>query len=94
MKVKTNTNLIDQLGAIDVQIKALKESADRLKKQLISNGVGVYQGESFVVEVQQFTQSTISPSKVRELADKDFVALVTDVKEIDRVIIKPTKQLA
>jgi len=86
--VTTTLNIIDSLGVIDKQIKELEESARRLKKELIAKGVGKYEGDSFVAEVQHYTKSIISPKLVRELADEDFVNLVTQVQEVDAVVVR------
>jgi hypothetical protein len=81
-------NLVDELGAIDQQIKALESTARRMKADLIARGVGKYQGTKFVAEVQHYDRAQISPKLVREMVDPDIVSAVTEIKQIDAVVVK------
>ena len=80
---------IDTLGMIDKQIKDLEATARKLKDELIARGVGKYDGNLFQVNVQQFDRASISPTLVRELADEEFVASVTEIKTVNAVVVKP-----
>lgn len=85
----TNTNAtVDQLGAIDRQIKDLESVARKLKAELIARGVGKYEGAQYYAEVQHYDRATINPVLVREFADEEFVRNVTQVKAIDAVVVK------
>lgn len=81
-------NMIDDLGIIDAQIKELEAKARKIKQVLIAQGVGKYTGMDFFAEVQHYDRATINPVLVRELADEDFVARVTQVKPVDAVVVK------
>lgn len=82
-------NIIDQYGAVDAQIKELELIKNKLKAELLARGVGEYQGESFFAEVQEYDRENISAPLVRKLADKDFVASVTQIQHIKAVVVKP-----
>ena len=79
---------IDQLGIINQQIAELESTARKLKQALIARGVGKYAGADFVAEVQHYDRATINPILVKEFADEDFVARVTQVKPVDAVVVK------
>lgn len=79
---------IDQLGTINQQIAELEATARKLKQALIARGVGKYSGSDFVAEVQHYDRATINPILVKEFADEDFVARVTQVKPVDAVVVK------
>jgi hypothetical protein len=81
--------IVDELGIVNTQLKALEETARKLKQELIARGVGVYQGNDYFVEVQHYDKEVISPKLVRELADEDFVRDVTQVQTVDAVVVKP-----
>jgi len=81
-------NIIDQYGALDKQIKELEAIKAKLKTELIARGIGEYQGEQFVAEVQEYDRENISAPLVRKLADADFVAQVTQIQHITAVVVK------
>lgn len=81
-------NLIDNLGTIDAQIKELEATARKLKAELIARGVGKYEGEQYVAEVQHYDRATINPILVREFGTTDFVAQVTQYKPVDAVVVR------
>jgi len=80
---------VEELGTVMQRIKELQEIERKIKNELIAQGIGSYTGLSFEAEVQQYDRATISPTLVRELADKEFVSAVTEVKTINAVVIKP-----
>jgi PHP family Zn ribbon phosphoesterase len=80
---------VEELGVVMQRIKELQEIERKIKNELIARGVGSYAGLSFEAEVQQYDRATISPTLVRELADKEFVSAVTEVKTINAVVLKP-----
>ena len=81
-------NIIDQYGALDKQIKELEAIKAKLKTELIARGIGEYQGEQFVAEVQEYDRENISAPLVRKLADADFVAQVIQIQHITAVVVK------
>jgi hypothetical protein len=82
-------NIIDQYGAVDAQIKELEAIKAKLKAELVARGIGEYQGEQFIAEVQEYARENISAPLVRKFADKDFVAQVTQIQHIKAVVVKP-----
>jgi hypothetical protein len=84
-----NTNIIDQYGVVDAQIKELELIKNKLKAELVARGVGNYQGESFFAEVQEYDRENISGPLVRKFADAQFVAQVTQIQHIKAVVVKP-----
>lgn len=81
-------NIIDQLGTVNQQIKELETFARELKQELIARGVGVFEGEHFVAEVQSYEKEVISPRLVRETFDEDLVKAVTAIQHVDAVVVK------
>lgn len=81
--------IVDELGVVNAQLKALEETARKLKQELIARGIGIYQGKDYFVEVQHYDKEVISPKLVRELADEDFVKDVTQIQSVDAVVVKP-----
>ena len=82
-------NIIDQYGIINQQIAELEAIKGRLKAELISRGVGEYQGEQFFAEVQEYDRENISAPLVRKLSNEDFVKSVTTIQHITAVVVKP-----
>lgn len=81
--------LVDELGIINQRIAELQESASRMKAELIARGIGVYEGDEFVAEVQSYDRENISAPLVRKFADPEFVASVTTIQHINAVVVKP-----
>ena len=82
-------SIIDQLGEVDRIIKENEAIARKLKAELITRGVGKYEGSQYWVEVQHYDRATINPVLVREMCDPDIVSAVTQVKAVDAVVVKP-----
>ncbi len=82
-------NIIDQYGAVSQQIQALEEIKSKLKAELLSRGVGNYQGEEFTAEVQEYDRENISAPLVRKLSNENFVKAVTTIQHIKAVVVKP-----
>jgi tetrahydromethanopterin S-methyltransferase subunit A len=82
------TNIIDQYGLIDAQIKELEAIKATLKAELIARGIGTYEGESFFAEVQEYDRENISAPLVRKLSDEAFVRSVTTIQHIKAVVVK------
>jgi len=83
------TDVIDELGHIDQEIKQLEARARVLKAELIARGAGMYKGMRFTAEVQEYDRNTISAILVKEYGTKDFVAQVTQMQHVKSVTLKP-----
>ena len=88
------TNIIDQYGVVDAQIKELELIKNKLKAELIARGVGEYQGESFFAEVQEYDRENISAPLVRKFSNEEFVKSVTTIQHIKAVVVKPLQENA
>lgn len=82
-------NIIDQYGSVSQQIAELEAIKSKLKAELIARGVGNYQGEQFVAEVQEYDRENISAPLVRKFSNEDFVKSVTTIQHIKAVVVKP-----
>ncbi len=83
------TDVIDELGHIDHEIKQLEARARKLKTALIERGQGKYTGMRFMAEVQEYDRATISATLVKEYGTSDFVQQVTQMQHIKAVVVKP-----
>jgi len=83
------TDIIDELGHIDQEIKQLESRARILKAKMIERGAGMYQGIRFIAEVQEYDRNTISAILVKEYGTKEFVQQVTQVQHVKSVTLKP-----
>lgn len=81
-------NTVDQLGQINAEIALLEASARKLKAELIQQGAGVYEGNSYFADVQYFDSQEIKPDLVRKLVDPELVNQVTVTRENKRVVVK------
>lgn len=82
-------NIIDQYGALDAQIKQLEEAKAKLKSELIARGIGVYEGDEYFVDIQEYDREQISAPLVRKLSNEEFVKQVTTIQHVKAVIVKP-----
>lgn len=82
-------NLIDTYGSVSQQIAELEAIKSKLKAELIARGVGNYQGEQFIAEVQEYDRENISAPLVRKLSNDEFVKAVTTIQHIKAVVVKP-----
>jgi hypothetical protein len=80
---------IDELGAVDRQIKDLEAIRAKLKARVLSRGIGLHNGSQFVAEVQEYDRATISAVLVKEFGTTDFVQQVTQMQHVKAVIVKP-----
>ena len=81
-------NTIDKLGAVNQAIAELEATARKLKAELISKGVGVYNGELFTAEVQHYDRATINPRLVREVIDPELISSITEIKAVNAVVVR------
>jgi FtsZ-binding cell division protein ZapB len=56
--------IVDQIGAIQAQIDALKEQQDVLKAEIAENGTGNYRGTNFTLVFSQCERKSTSWAKV------------------------------
>lgn len=82
------SDAVDSLGVINQRIAELEASARKIKAELIARGVGKYEGESFIAEVQHYDRAQINPKLVREMVDPEIVSAVTEIKQVDAVVVK------
>ena len=82
-------NLIDEYGIINQRIAELEEIKHKLKAEILSRGVGVYEGLSWFAEVQEYDRENISAPLVRKLSNEEFVKQVTTIQHIKAVVVKP-----
>ena len=83
-----NLDIIDSLGAINEQIQELEAQARKIKRYLIENGVGRYEGFQYYADVQHYTRHSISPILVKEFGTKEFVTQVTLTNPVDAVVVR------
>lgn len=83
------TDVVDELGHIDQEIKELEARARVLKNKLIERGAGFYTGMRFRAEVQEYDRNNISAILVKEFGTKEFVQQVTQVQHVKAVVVKP-----
>ena len=81
-------SIIDQYGEIDRQIKELEAIKSKLKAELIARGVGVYEGEKFFAEVQEYDRENISAPLVRKFIEPEMVSRLTTIQHIQAVVVK------
>ena len=80
---------MDELGAIDQQIKELDAVKAKLKAKLLERGTGFHKGMQYIAEVQEYDRENISAPLVRQLSDEAFIKSVTTVQHIKAVVVKP-----
>ena len=86
---KPATDIVDELGAIDQQIKELDAVKAKLKAKLLERGTGFHKGMQYVAEVLEYDRDQISAPLVRKFSDEDFIKRVTTTQHIKSVIINP-----
>ena len=86
-------SIIDQYGEVDRQIKELEAIKSKLKAELITRGVGVYDGEKFYAEVQEYDRENISAPLVRKILSADLLPQVTTIQHIQAVVVKPIESV-
>lgn len=63
----TNAAVVEQLAIVNAQIKLLQERADDLKAQLIAQGAGTYESDTYKAVVSEVAESTtVNHKKVAE----------------------------
>lgn len=83
------TDVVDELGHLDQEIKQLEARARILKNKLIERGAGMYEGMRYRAEVQEYDRNNISAVLVKEFGTKEFVQQVTQVQHVKAVSVKP-----
>ena len=82
-------SIIDQYGEVDRQIKELEVIKAKFKAELIARGVGIYDGEQFYAEVQEYDRENISAPLVRKVLAAELLPQVTTIQHIQAVVVKP-----
>lgn len=80
--------MIDRLGNLKAKRELIEQEERMLKAGLIANGIGSYEGEKYIAEVQHYERASISPTLVRKYSNEDFIAQVTEHKMVDAVVVK------
>ena len=78
----TSLKIVDELGSIEAQIKALQEQAESLKDQLKLLGAGTYAGDSFVTTIKHTPEKkSVAWSQVAKAlsAPADLISKYTTV---------------
>ena len=83
------TDIVDELGHIDQEIKQLEARARILKNRVLERGIGIHKGMRFAAEVQEYDRNNISAVLVKEFGTKEFVQQVTQVQHVKAVVVKP-----
>ena len=86
---KPATDIVDELGEIDQQIKELDAVKAKLKAKLLERGTGFHKGMQYIAEVQEYDRENISAPLVRQLSDEAFIKAVTTVQHVKAVVVKP-----
>ena len=86
-------SIIDQYGEVDRQIKELEAIKSKFKAELIARGVGVYDGEQFYAEVQEYDRENISAPLVRKILSADLLPQVITIQHIQAVVVKPIESV-
>lgn len=86
-------SIIDQYGEVDRQIKELEAIKAKFKAELIARGVGIYDGEQFYAEVQEYDRENISAPLVRKVLPADMLPQVTTIQHIQAVVVKPIESV-
>lgn len=81
--------IVDELGAVDQQIKQLEATKSKLKAKLLERGTGFHKGTQYIAEVQEYDRANISAILVKEYGTTEFVQQVTQMQHIKAVVVKP-----
>lgn len=83
------TEIVDELGTVDQQIKQLEATKAKLKAKLLERGIGFHKGSQYIAEVQEYDRATISSILVKEYGTSEFVQQVTQMQHVKAVVVKP-----
>jgi hypothetical protein len=86
---KPAIEIVDELGVVDQQIKALEATKAKLKAKLLERGTGFHRGNQYIAEVQEYDRATISAILVKEFGTTQFVQQVTQMQHVKAVVVKP-----
>lgn len=88
------TQLADDYGALDAQIKALTERKDAIKDELKARGVEKAEGERFTVTASTATRVTYDDKAIREALGPDICKQYERVTETTTLRVKVTARFS
>lgn len=86
----STTQLADDYGMLDLQIKALTDRKDAIKSELLSRNVEKVEGAKFTITVSTSTRTTYDDKAIREALGADIVKQYERTTETVTVRVKPT----
>lgn len=66
------TDLVDQYGDLDAQIKALTAKKDAIKKQIEKRNGESYQGSRWAIERSTYVRKSLDTSAIKELLGDEY----------------------
>lgn len=80
--------VVDQIVALDKEIKVLSDKQKELKEILKKSGAGVYSGSNHVATVSQVERKTLDMAAVREKLSAQFIRAHTNVSSYFTIKLK------
>ena len=80
--------VVDQIVALDKEIKALSDKQKELKEILKKSGAGVYSGSNHVATVSQVERETLDMAAVRKKLSAQFIRAHTKVSSYFTIKLK------
>ena len=80
--------VVDQIVALDKEIKALSDKQKELKEILKKSGAGVYSGSNYVATVSEIERKTLDMAAVREKLSAQFIRAHTNVSSYFTIKLK------
>lgn len=88
------TQLADDYGALDAQIKALTERKDAIKDELKARGIEKAEGDRFTVTATISTRTTYDDKAIREALGADIVRQYERISDTITLRVKATARFA
>lgn len=86
----SSTDLADEFGALDLQIKALTERKDALKDEIKARGLERVEGPKFTVTVSTSTRTTYDEKAIRAALGDEICKQYERNSETVTIRVKPT----
>lgn len=83
-----SSNLADQIGQLDAQIKVLSEQLEALKKQAKQSGLDEIVGQIFVVSVGNSIRASLDTAKVKKELGQQWYDDHCNLTEVSTVRVK------